>query len=83
MTVKPDRHPATDCLEYGHTTPCRGPVTYRLSPNGTGMRIPRCDRHEQEAERRREEILERYPDSPIPPSWFDPAAAGEHWDDDY
>ena len=24
-----------------------------------------------------------YPDSPIPPKWFDPTAAGERWDDDY
>lgn len=81
MTVKPDRHPATDCLEHGES-PCRGPVTYRPSPS-TGMRIPRCDRHEADAEQRRADILDRYPDSPIPPAWFDPAAAGEHWDDDY
>ena len=76
--------PADECLEYGDPQePCRGPVTYRLSPNGTGMRIPRCERHERQAERRRAEIDERYPDSPFAPDWFDPSYAGERWDSDY
>jgi hypothetical protein len=24
-----------------------------------------------------------YPDTATPPEWFDPANAGEHWDEDY
>ena len=77
-------YPADECLEYGHPDdPCKGPVIYRLSPNGTGMRIPRCARHEEQAEERRQEISRNYPDSPIAPDWFDPSYAGERWDDDY
>ena len=75
--------PAEECLDYRSDTKCAGPVVYRLSPNGTGMRIPRCERHEDEVEERRAEIAERYPDSPFAPSWFDPAYAGERWDEDY
>ena len=29
------------------------------------------------------QINHDYPDSDIPPSWFDPTLAGERWDDDY
>ena len=31
---------------------------------------------------RYENSIERYADSDVPPDWFDPAAAGERWDDD-
>lgn len=30
----------------------------------------------------REDLRRDYPDSPIPPSWFDPANAGERWEDE-
>lgn len=71
-----------ECLDE-HRGGCSGAVEYRPSLTGTGTPIPRCDAHwaarlEKEAEHR-----EIYPDSPTPPAWFDPLAAGEHWDEDY
>jgi hypothetical protein len=54
-----------------------------MSLTGTGTSIPRCDAHWDERLRQDERIRNDYPDSPIAPSWFDPADAGERWDDDY
>ena len=69
------------CLDE-HKGGCGGPVELRMSLTGTGTPIPRCDRHWQ-ARLEFQEAHERvYPDSPIPPAWFDPEAAGERWDDD-
>jgi hypothetical protein len=72
---------AEECLDF-RKGGCLGAVLMRGSLTGTGTAIPRCDRHwvlrlEKEAEHR-----EVYPDSPNPPSWFDPTYAGERWDDD-
>ena len=47
------------------------------------MAIPRCDHHWQVRLEKDEEDRRIYPDSPIPPAWFDPTAAGERWDDEY
>lgn len=44
---------------------------------------PRCQHHANEFWEKMNAISDAYPDSPIAPSWFDPADAGEHWDDDY
>lgn len=68
------------CIDSTHDA-CSGPVEYRESLSGTGTPIPRCDRHwerrlDQDAQHRR-----TYPDSPTPPSWFDPTYAGESWDE--
>lgn len=58
---------------------CSGPVEYRTTD---GYRAwPRCERHFDER-LDREESYRSY-DSDSPPSWFDPAYAGERWDDDY
>ena len=62
---------------------CGGEVELRPSLTGTGTSIARCDRHWWLRLQREEELRKVYPDSPIAPSWFDPAAAGERWDDDY
>jgi hypothetical protein len=59
-----------------------GEVLYRPSLTGTGTPIPRCDHHWEERLVFQEEHLLIYPDSPVPPAWFDPLAAGERWDDD-
>ncbi len=71
------------CLQdYGKGT-CQGEVEYRMSLSGTGASIPRCDHHWDERLEAQERIDRDYPDSPVAPSWFDPADAGERWDDDY
>lgn len=62
---------------------CDGAVELRPSLTGTGTPISRCDFHwakrlEWDAEHR-----EKYPDTDVPPLWFDPLAAGERWNDDY
>jgi hypothetical protein len=61
---------------------CTGTVELRPSLSGTGTPIARCDGHwaARQAFQRRHE--RDYPDSPVPPRWFDPAAAGERWNED-
>ncbi|MGH3540774.1 MAG: hypothetical protein ACRDTO_00115 [Mycobacterium sp.] len=67
----------------GSSDGCSGPVEYRMALSGTGQSYPRCAKH-WDARLRTEDRLRRdYPDSPNPPQWFDPLAAGEHWDSDY
>ncbi len=70
------------CLEL-HKGDCKGDVEARESLSGTGLPIPRCDNHWELRLEWQERHNERYPDSATPPSWFDPAAAGERWNDDY
>ena len=82
-----------ECLDYhegiwnGDLPPrlgeCVGEVVYRESLTGTGTPIPRCDAHWQQRLERDDAHRRIYPDSPIAPSWFDPADAGERWDYDY
>jgi hypothetical protein len=61
---------------------CRGQVEYRMPLSGTGRSFPRCDKHWSDRLDTQERINRDYPDSPIPPAWFDPANAGEVWDYD-
>lgn len=70
------------CLDEW-TGRCAGTVELRESLSGTGTMISRCDLHYEERLRKEEEHRQVYPDSSSPPAWFDPAAAGERWDDDY
>lgn len=61
---------------------CRGPVGYHAVPGGSA--VPRCEAHfEARLQRWEDSDLERYADSDVAPSWFDPSACGERWDDDY
>ncbi len=70
------------CLrDHGEGT-CRGAVTERPSFAGTGTPIPECEYHMADSYEKDEAHREVYPDSPNPPGWFDPTAAGERWDDD-
>ena len=62
---------------------CEGAVEYRMPLSPTGASFPRCDKHWGERVEIQEGINERYPDTPNPPSDFDPSYAGEHWDEDY
>jgi hypothetical protein len=73
--------PYEDCLEFGPD--CGGHVEYRMALSGTGKSFPRCDEHWSKRLAEQERINRTYPDSPVAPAWFDPAAAGERWDDDY
>lgn len=69
------------CLDR-HTGECEGPVQRRRALSATGVRHPRCERHWVRRVDEHERHLVIYPDSPVPPAWFDPAAAGETWDED-
>lgn len=71
------------CLEDHGEQTCRGPVEYHTI--GSSLQAwPRCRLHfEQRLQRYEESELERYADSDVAPDWFDPADAGERWDDDY
>jgi hypothetical protein len=69
-----------DCLEGPEG--CQGDVEHRMPLSGTGRAFPRCDKHWELRLDTQERINRDYPDSPIAPAWFDPAAAGERWDDD-
>lgn len=71
-----------DCINGGEGG-CSGLVEYRMPLSGTGKSFPRCDHHWAIRLKTQDRLRRDYPDSPIPPSWFDPAAAGETWDDDY
>ena len=68
-----------ECMEA--STECAGEVHYRMSLSGSGMSYPRCDHHWDVRLDREQEIRNRYPYHA--PSDFDPAYAGERWDDDY
>jgi hypothetical protein len=74
-----------DCLEYGHPSagPCSGPVLFH-DISGRGRAFPRCNRHADDAyERHERSELARWAESDVAPDWFDPADAGERWEDDY
>lgn len=72
-----------ECLDDfdGAYGACGGPVAYRMALSPTGRSFPRCDKHWDEALTRDEELRRRYPVNA--PDDFDPAYAGERWDDDY
>lgn len=60
---------------------CAGPVEWRTTPDRTdGKHFQRCEGHFD----KRMESVERNLEfqSPSAPSWFDPAYAGERWDED-
>lgn len=60
---------------------CAGPLGWHTSIGGT-QRVWRCDAHQMAKLEALEDINSRYPDSPIPPSDFDPFYAGERWNYD-
>lgn len=82
MTHRDDTEPL-ECLDDGGRTLCAGPIEYRMALSASGRSFPRCAHHWQARLVEQERIDRDYPDSPIAPSWFDPADAGEHWDEDY
>lgn len=69
-----------DCLDGPRG--CRGAVEYRQPLSASGVPFPRCELHWGQRLDRQQEISRNYPDSPSPPSWFDPTYAGETWDEE-
>lgn len=79
-----DPRAVPECLDAGMGKGgCSGPVEYRMPLSASGKSFPRCAMHWAERLAEHEQHVTVYPDSPIAPSWFDPAAAGERWDEDY
>lgn len=70
------------CLEH-HKEECSGEVEFRMALSASGKNFPRCEYHWNKRLESHEAHVKVYPDSPIAPSWFDPADAGERWDDEY
>jgi hypothetical protein len=73
-----------DCLDFDMNEPgaCSGPVELRMPLSPSGRPFPRCESHWSQRLVWQAEHDERYPDSDVPPAWFDPMAAGERWSDD-
>jgi hypothetical protein len=71
------------CLDrsMGDAEPCVGAVELRDALSPTGRMFPRCDKHWKQRLDEQQGINERYPDSPMAPAGFDPAYAGESWED--
>ena len=70
------------CLDDRGADDCGGTIEYRDALSSTGVRFARCDNHWEARLHEQERINDRYPDSPIPPSDFDPSYAGESWNDE-
>lgn len=72
---------ADECRWFG-TGKCHGEVTGDWSASGLTFLL-HCTNHRNEWLDQQQRHNRRYPDSPIPPSDFDPYYAGERWDEDY
>ncbi len=76
-----------ECLNFDPARPqdCSGPVEFRMPLSPSGRAFPRCDKHWDERLVQEERIVTSVGNwrSDVPPAWFDPAAAGERWDDEY
>lgn len=73
-----------ECLDR-HKGGCSGAVEFRMALSPSGRAFPRCDKHWSDRLDEEERITERvgHWQSDVAPSWLDPAAAGERWDDEY
>lgn len=69
-----------DCMET-HKGNCAGPVELRLR-SSDWKEFPRCDAH-AEAWFAEQERIQRTYGGASAPSDFDPAFAGERWDEDW
>jgi hypothetical protein len=70
------------CLDDHGEGTCEGAIEYRMALSGTGKQFPRCEKHFEERLKTQEQITRKY-GGIAPPSDFDPAYAGESWDEDY
>lgn len=69
-TERCDNHPSPTCS--GTTLP-------RTSRSGLTHSL-KCTGCQNDLDERLDEIDQRYPDSDVAPSWFDPTYVGESWD---
>lgn len=81
MAEYQDQMESPECLSAGSEDLCEGTVEYH-SIDGLSA-WPRCEKHFDQRLQQYENSMERYARSDVAPSWFDPADAGERWDDDY
>lgn len=71
-----------ECIDSHHSTTCFGPVEFHISPDRDDMKaFPRCDKHWGIRLEQAHKTMELLSDTPA--DWFDPAYAGECWDEDY
>lgn len=87
MTTQTDEMECVDrrlrtSFEDRDETDCQGEVAYHSTDPGVRPAFPRCERHWLARVEADQEHRTIYPDSPIAPAWFDPAAAGERWDEE-
>jgi hypothetical protein len=75
-TKKTEATSALRCLNSGDGK-CKGEV--KLRSRGDGKAFPRCDGHWTKRTALEQDLRRRYPVSA--PSDFDPADAGESWDE--
>ena len=71
-----------ECIDRRYDWGCKGPVEYHSIDPGRTPAFPRCALHWALRLEQREHSIERYENSDVAPSWFDPSAAGERWEDD-
>ncbi len=72
----------SDLVCQEHRQGCNGPVEMRLHSFNDWKSFPRCEFHWEQRLEEQERINRLYaPNSDVPPIGFDPAAAGEVWDD--
>lgn len=69
-----------ECLN-AHDGKCNGPVEWR-STGDAYKAWPRCTFHGEKREEQYWNSMERYANSDVAPSWFDPTYAGEVWNDE-
>lgn len=69
-----------ECLE--ESPECRGEIAFHSVDPGRAAAFPRCEFHWEQRLDRRENSIEKYENSDVAPDWFDPAYAGEQWDED-
>jgi len=68
-----------ECMDDRGEGECKGPVEFHSIDPGRTRAFPRCDKHWDARLDARENSMERYENTDVPPSWFDPADAGEEW----
>lgn len=66
---------------YAGRNQCAGVVDFRPSLSGTGTPTIRCDAHWKARLEWQAQHDRAYPDSDVPPRWFDPTYAGESWNE--
>ena len=77
-----DLHPRGQCMDERDDSPCQGPVAYHSVDPGRATAVERCAKHWADRLDRMSNSVERYANSDLAPSWFDPSFAGERWDDE-